>query len=84
VSVKLTGLGAFNGLCRTTVSMKLTGLGAFNGLCRTTVSVKPTHLAKPRKFGAAAVIEAGYAVARFVETLRYKPEVRGLDSQWGH
>jgi len=25
--VKLTGLGAFNGLCRTTVSVKLTGLG---------------------------------------------------------
>ena len=25
-----------------------------------------------------------YAVARLVEALGYKPEVRGFDSRWGH
>jgi hypothetical protein len=41
------------------------------------VSVKPTELVKSRKLGAAKVMEAGYAVAQYVETLRYKPEVGG-------
>jgi hypothetical protein len=26
----------------------------------------------------------GYAVAQLVESLRYKPEDRGFDSQWSH
>jgi hypothetical protein len=26
----------------------------------------------------------GHAVENLVEALRYKPEVRGFDSQWGH
>jgi hypothetical protein len=28
--------------------------------------------------------EAGHAVAQLVEALRYKPEGRGIDSQWCH
>jgi hypothetical protein len=59
------------------VSVKLTGLGAFNELRATTVSEKPTELGKPRKLEAATLIEAGYSVVHFVETLRYKPESRG-------
>jgi hypothetical protein len=27
---------------------------------------------------------SGYAVAKLVEALRYKPEDRGFDSRWGH
>ena len=48
------------------------------------MSVKPTELGKPRKLGATTVMEAGYAVAQFVETLHYKPEGRRFDSRWGH
>jgi hypothetical protein len=29
-------------------------------------------------------IQRGHAVAQLVETLRYKPEGRGLDSRWCH
>jgi hypothetical protein len=44
VSVKPTGLGAFNDLWTTTVSVKTIGLGAFNDLWTTTVSVKTMGL----------------------------------------
>jgi hypothetical protein len=56
-------------------------IGAFNELRSTTVSVKPTQLVKPRKLRAATVMEAGYVVAQFVETLRYKPKGHGSDSR---
>jgi hypothetical protein len=30
------------------------------------------------------IANVGYAVAQLVEALRYKPQGRGLDSQWCH
>ena len=48
------------------------------------VLVKPTELRKPRNLGLATVMEAGYAVAQFVETLRYKPEDRRFDFRSVH
>jgi len=60
---------------------KPTGLETFNESRATTVSVKANELGKPRKLWAATGMEAGYAVAQFVETLCYKPEGRVFDSR---
>ena len=77
-------VGSINVLWTITVSVKPTRLRAFNEIKTFTTSVKLPKLGEPTHLGAPTELEAGYALVQFVETQRYNPGGRWLDSLWRH